>query len=862
MDEQKLTPMMRQYLDIKQEYREEVLFFRLGDFYEMFMEDAKEVSHLLNLTLTARNGVPMCGIPYHAAKNYIKRLLEAGKKIAICEQMEPADSTPGLTRREVQQVITPGTAIEEEFLDSSQNNYIVSLFINKKEISCACCELSSGLFELFSIPAESHWDSLRSVLEELSVRELIVCEDDYFSHPDFAAVLEHAIGIINKLPSWYFSQKEGYEILCAHMGTVSLKQFGIEKDDVELMAAGALFRYLKQTVRTSLAHITAFTKIDRQLRMQMDESTRKNLELCTNLQDGSEKYTLFSAINATCTAGGARLLKQWITSPLVEIDRISFRQEQVAWLVEQPGERQRIRTILGKTRDLVRLASRVSLHRASPQDVVAIRQCLAAYFSLMEQHTQRYRTLLDPALDDAAMDELVSLMDMLFAALNDQCQGPFMPFMVIQEGYSEELDRLRDLASHGDAKISAYVEKLKEETKIPVIKLSHNKIIGHYLEIPKTHNAKIPPSFYRKQTLVHAERYTTEELAALESEIHASIEEAQRLERKLFDQVVERTSQLVPNLLAVGMFFSTVDCLQSFAQKAVQYHYCRPEITLDDVLDIEEGRHPVVEQQLPIGTFVPNPLCIDETSERFCLITAPNMAGKSTYLRQHALIVLLSHIGSFVPAKRARIGIVDKLYCRVGASDNLARGESTFLIEMQEAAFILKTATRRSFVIMDELGRGTSTQDGMSIAYAVMQYLVNTGVKTLFATHYHELTMLDTSHMQLLTLEVSESRKQIVFLRKLHSGVAASSYGLHVARMAGIPMQVLHDAALFQKKHFSDYALQNKAMQLDLFAADPVLPSIHDEIANAVKDFSLEESTPMEAMRFIEELKERLADEA
>ncbi len=862
MDERNVTPMMEQYLSLKRELQDEILFFRLGDFYEMFLDDAKEVSKLLNLTLTARNGIPMCGIPYHAAKNYIKRLLDVGKKIAICEQTEMPGPNRSIAKREIVQIITPGTVVEDEFLDAASNNYILSVAFVKDHISCSYCELSSGLFRMVVLSIEERFESLRALIEELHPREILVNEEDFFSNTVFAQLIESSAAMMTRLPMWYFSISHGFTLLRDHVSTVGLKQFGIAEKDLELASGGALLQYLQETAQTTLDHITTFEKEDRSAHVLIDEATRKNLELVKNLQEGTSARTLFSAMNLTSTSAGARLLQQWIASPLAHIEAILKRQNHVTWFLEHENERSRVRSLLSKTRDVARLTSRVAMRRANPQDLVAIQQSIAAFFSLTEAFADYYQAILDEYVGQDAMSDLVTLMEILLSALQADTQGPFMAGKVIKAGYSKELDRLRSLTNFGTENLVDYVQKLKEETGIPTIKLGQNRIIGHYLEIPKTHSHKIPEWFYRKQTLVNAERYTTDELIQLETEIVASGEQADALERSIFDHLLEIAGKHIPPLLQLGMFFATLDCLQSFAQGAQVYQYCKPEILDEDLLVIEEGRHPVVEQFLAKGKFVANGLQIESDDHRFCLITGPNMAGKSTYLRQSALIVLMAHMGAYVPASQARIGLVDKLFCRVGASDNLARGESTFLIEMQEAAFILRTATRRSLAIMDEIGRGTSTQDGMSIAYAVMGTMVELGVKTLFATHYHELTMLDTSAMQLLTLAVAESKQKIVFLRQVQPGVADSSYGLHVAKMAGLPLDVIKRAATFQKQHFADYAFADSSQQLELFTGliSEDLSSQYDAIIAQIASYSLEQSTPLEAMNFIERLQAMLAE--
>lgn len=545
------------------------------------------------------------------------------------------------------------------------------------------------------------------------------------------------------------------------------------------------------------------------------------------------------------------------------MDSIQKRQQEVSWFLENEEERQRVRSLLSGTRDLTRLTSRVSMGRANPQDLVAIRQSIATFFELTTHHTEHYRSLFPEHLSNDDLGNLVSLMEDLLKAIDEDCQGPYTPGRVISRGYNDELDSLRALQRDGTKGLSVYVTELKEQCGIPTIKLSHNKIIGHYLEISKTHSSKVPSWFYRKQTLVNAERYTTDRLIELESEIIASGERAEALERNIYEELLSRTAALHLPLMHLGQFFSTIDCMQSLAQCAAIHGYCKPELTEDDILEIAGGRHPVVEKHLPKGEFVQNGLAMGKEDERFCLITGPNMAGKSTYLRQNALIVLMAHMGSYVPASSARIGITDRLFCRVGASDNLARGESTFLIEMQEAAFILRTATSRSLAIMDEIGRGTSTQDGMSIAYAVMRAMVQMRVKTLFATHYHELTMLDTTGMQLLTLAVAETKRSIVFLRRVQAGVADSSYGLHVARMAGIPSTVIREAARFQKLHFSDYELRSNTGQLDLFTGDKLdtrSEVTYEPLLEKIRSYPLEQSTPLNAMHFIQQLQTQLEE--
>ncbi|MGD8114336.1 MAG: DNA mismatch repair protein MutS [Sphaerochaetaceae bacterium] len=861
MAEKKITPMMKQYLDIKREYADEVLFFRLGDFYEMFLDDAKEVSRLLNLTLTHRNGIMMCGIPYHAAKTYIKRLLDEGKKIARCEQVKMPEESGAIATREVVQVISPGTVVEEEFLEDHDSNYLLSVTIFEQKLSCAYCDISSSTFYTTDLEYDGKLSDLRSLIEQLRPKEIIVDETVFYENSQFSDTLNQYDIMIDKLPSWHFSLISGFEKLCEAFSTVNLKPFGLQSDSVALVAAGALIHYIESTSRQQLQNLYSLIHVTSSRTMNIDESTRRNLELICNQQDNSHQRTLFSAINQTCTSGGSRLLKEWISSPLRSIEQITSRQDKVSWFIANGEEHHRVRSLLKESRDLIRLTSRISLKRNTPQDLLAIAATLTQFFKIIRNEPEFYTQMLDREIDDEVLNNLMDLLKTLNSGVHQMCSGIYTPHKVIADSYDETLDEYRSLYRHGGDTLKEYVDALKEETSIPQIKLSHNKIIGHYLEITKTHSAKVPDYFYRKQTLVNAERYTTEHLVELEMKIRESEQRAADKERELYDQIVGMVNEERIHLHMIGAFLSTLDCLQSFAHTAVKYSYCRPQINENTDYHIVNGRHPVVEQFLEKGSFIANSLYLNDSKGRFCLITGPNMAGKSTYLRQSALIVLLAHIGSFVPADSARIGLTDALFCRVGASDNLARGESTFLIEMQETSYILRKATTRSLVIMDEIGRGTSTQDGMSIAYAVMRKMVELKTCTLFATHYHELTMLDTEGMQLLTLAVKEYRKDIIFLRKVIEGIANSSYGLHVAKMAGMPKDVLQTASYFQQNHYASYSFGSNTPQLDLFTSHPD-ESESNPLKDMIEAFPLENSTPMQAMLFVEELKKVLEDEA
>ncbi|MDD2231854.1 MAG: DNA mismatch repair protein MutS [Sphaerochaetaceae bacterium] len=850
---------MQQYFSIKEKYKDEVLFFRLGDFYEMFDEDAIEISRLLNLTLTHRSSSPMCGIPFHAAKNYIKRLLGFGKKIAICEQLELSDKPSQIAKREVIQVITPATVVEQEFLESGSFNYLLAIFGD----TCAYCDITTGDLRLKALSETGRIDSILTVMEQIRPSEIIVCDDEYFLKPDFKEALDSRKCMIDKLPASYFSVKSGYDLLCQATGAVSLQGFGIKENDRLLAPAGAILRYVKETAKISSKAYFNCSVVSEAEYLQIDESTRKNLELFENSQDHSQRYSLFDTICRTVTSGGRRMLESWLSFPLVRIEEIDFRQDWVRWFVANKAELDAARQELSSTMDLQRLANRVVLKRAIPRDLVGIKQTLGSFFTLMQRQSEKYASLLPDNLDSDKIGKLADLMMELEHSVSEECTGPFLTGSVIIDGYDPELDKHRSMVSRSDELFDQYLQKIKAETGITIMRIVYSRVSGYVVEVPKSQIPKVPDSFFRRQTLVNCERYTTEELSSLEIESQMAASEAEKREKELYDKLLEAAASYSSELNSIGRFLSTIDCFQSFASQAVIASYCCPAIVSDDVLEIHGGRHPVVENNLPPSAFVPNDTIMDQ---RFFLITGPNMAGKSTYLRQTALIVLLAHIGSFVPAQSAVIGITDKIFCRVGASDNLAKGESTFLVEMQEASFIIRTCTRRSLVIMDEIGRGTSTQEGMSIAYAIIRFLLERGSKTLFATHFHELAMMDTTGMALYTLSVKETPSTIQFLRKLIPGTASSSYALHVARMAGIPASVIREAAKFQKKHFADYGT---GVQDSLFADAPDselrdsleearLSSIKaEELVHEILDFDIDSSTPFQAMVELQKLKEK-----
>ena len=846
------TPLMVQYKEMKKQYPDMVLFFRLGDFYEMFDEDAVEVSSLLNLTLTHKGDSPMCGIPYHAVKNYLKRLLDAGKKIAICEQLELSDTSKALAKREVVRIITPATVVDEDLVDDRNFSYIACFF----RCQCAFCDVTTGDFHLRNLDSKNRIQEIRSVISQITPKEILVCEDEYFLDSSFREAIDYSGAMVTKLAPWYFTLKTCFSLLCEQAGVKNLSSFGLEDNDRLLGPAGALLRYVRETSKDSVSHLCNYKLDTDDIYVSMDESSRKNLELFSNLSDRSSRYSLFDTINKCRTCGGTRLLKSWMAFPLRSIEQIKFRQDWITDFKDNPSERDRVFDCLSGAGDMNRLTTRILLKRAVPHDLTAVKHTLSSFFSLVSENPEKYSSLFEKNLDNENLSRAASLMQEIDLAVNDEFLGQFNPGEVIKPGYDEELDRRRSIHENGNKVLSDYLEQEKAKSGITVLKLGYNRVFGYYLEVSKGQVDRVPDYFLRKQTLVNGERFTTQTLQKYEQEILSAASLAEERERKLYENLLSKTLELNAVLNAIGHFLSNIDVFRALATLAVEANWCRPTVTSENVLVVKGGRHPVVEKQLGAGKFVANNL---DMSTRFCLITGPNMAGKSTFLRQNAIIILLAHMGSYVPADEAVIGLTDRIFCRVGASDNLARGESTFLVEMQETAFILRNCTEHSFVIVDEIGRGTSTQDGMSIAFAVMNELIKKNVKTLFATHYHELTMMDMSGIRLLTLEVLEENGDVRFIRRVIDGVANSSYGIHVAKLAGIPSSVIREAKSFQSRHFADYSMNQSSLFTCGDSSDAVQnePDYYSQkVREKLSNINIDEMTPMQAMIVLSQLKE------
>ena len=798
--------MMEQYRRIKREHQGEVLFFRLGDFYEMFFEDAMEVSALLNLTLTSRAGQPMCGIPYHASRSYISRLLKAGKKIAVCEQLtEPGK---GLIERKVTEVITPGTIVDEDFLEKGNFNYLACLSRSGHFFSFSYIDLSVGDFYASSFPVTEAADRVRLELERIQARELVIQESLLSDFPALARALEERASlVVNRWADWLFDPERSREKLEKQFGQ-SLKSFGFNPLSPEISSSGALLDYLDDTARSLIPHVRSIKIYNDSEYVSLDESTMRNLELVRNLMDGERNFSLLEVMDETKTAMGKRLLRERLLRPLRNEELIKQRLNMVESFYHNQDKLGRLREILSKTPDLERLCSRLAMDKAHGKDMAAVKTALK-YFRIIENESCGYQTKFafeSPealSLNNEALQNLENYRELLEQGISEDPSVLLTEGNLIKDGYNKELDHLRELKDSGRKVLEDYLEEEKQATGISGLKIRYNRLIGYFFEVSNVNLSKVPARFIRRQGMAGAERYTTDRLSELESEINGAYDRIIELEKKLFLEIRNQAKALLASLSAAGRRIAEIDAAQSLARAATVHCWTRPMVDSSSITAITEGRHPVVEAHLKRGEFIPNDIFLDASDTNdalkqvvsFALITGPNMAGKSTYLRQAALITLMAQAGSFVPAAEARIGMVDRIYCRVGASDNLARGESTFLVEMNETAYILHTATDKSLVIMDEVGRGTGIEDGLSIAWAVCEELLeNIKCRTLFATHYHELSRIVHRRMVNRSMAVTERNNEIIFLRKLKEGPTEESYGLHVASMACIPERVIKRA--------------------------------------------------------------------
>ena len=864
-----LTPLMRQYRQVKQQHPDAILFFRVGDFYEMFYEDAVEGSRLLDIALTSRDKhkadqVPLCGLPYHAATGYIAKLLRAGRSVALCDQVEDPRTAKGLVRREVVRLYTPGTLIEPDLLAAGEPNYLAALAPGPSGVGLAWLDLSTAEFRVLELGAP--WtDALRDELLRIEPKEILVPEREA---ERLRAVLSFTPAVIRPVPDAAVHHADARALLLEHFRVASLAGFGCDDKPLAVAAAGALLQYVKETQPgASLAHIARMQAYARGSTMILDRATQRNLELVRRPADGQADGSLLHVLDRTVTPMGARLLREWLLHPLTELPTIAPRQAAVADLHGDLSRRSRLRTALRGVSDLERLMSRVVLGVANARDLCALKDSIATVPDI----NRLLASCTAPLLRERAepWDDLAHLAAVIDRTLQPEPPASLKEGGLIREGFHADLDELRTISRDGKAWIARIETQERERTGIDSLKIRYNQVFGYYLEVTKPNLPKVPAEYIRKQTVANAERFITQELKTLEDKVLGAEDRIRALEYDLFDALRREAAAAAARVQALARTLALTDAVASLAEAAAEGGYCRPDLLESDQLLIKDGRHPVLERQALSGGFIPNDVQLGGPDRRLLVITGPNMAGKSTYLRQVALIVLMAQMGGFVPARSASIGLVDRIFTRIGAADNLVEGQSTFMVEMTETANILHHATARSLIILDEIGRGTSTFDGLSIAWAIAECLADRariGARTLFATHYHELTDLAGTHagVRNYNVAVRERGDEILFLRKIVEGGADRSYGIHVAQLAGLPRDVLVRAAEVLAR-LENGSAQDVAGQLGLdlplkTTPDPTLPTPHP-ILEEVRQMDLFGMTPLEAMNKLAEIKERLEKE-
>lgn len=860
------TPMMEQYLSIKAQHTDAILFFRLGDFYEMFFADAESAAKELELTLTSREAgkgvrVPMCGIPFHAAEGYIARLVGRGFKVAICEQTEDAEAIKGLVRREVVRVVTPGTALSEQLLEQQSNNFIAAVYLDSLNWGCAACDASTGEF-LWSAYGKEDLTLLLDRLYLLTPAELLI-----IGNPQPLAALQEFCNL--RLPRCLLSYaaETTAEFECGLLQQ-QFPESRVPAEAAVRTAVAGLISYLRATMKGDLAHIGRLEQYEPGNHLILDANTLRNLEIVRNLRDGGKAGTLFAVLDFTCTAMGGRMLKRWIEAPLFRPALIARRQEGVGAFLARPSVMDRIRRELKDCYDLERLTARIETSAASPRDLAALRNSLAILPSIKEILAE---VASDPELH--ALQQQISVhqeaFHLLLTALADQPPLTIRDGGVIKPGYDMELDELLSIARDSHEWMQRFEQEEKERTGIRSLKVGYNRVFGYYIEITHSNREAVPITYIRKQTLTNAERYITPELKQFEEKILSAREKIAQLELQIYQQIIEFLRQRLGEFLTTARALGAVDALISLAEAARRHRYVKPEIHARGEILIQDGRHPIIETLLVKERFVPNDTLLNHQGNELLIITGPNMAGKSTYMRQVALIVLMAHIGSFVPARQAAVTLVDRIFTRIGASDDLAAGHSTFMVEMTEVSQILQQATGKSLIILDEVGRGTSTYDGMSIARAVVEYLHDAvKAKTLFATHYHELTEVAESYGRVknYTVAVKEKGNEVQFLHRIISGGADKSYGIHVAQLAGLPRKVTQRAMhileeLEKQGHPSDTkrtlgnaSSSSPAQQCDIFAQSAV--------AETILNMDVMTMTPLEALNHLYRLQQIAKQEA
>ncbi|MCX6151931.1 MAG: DNA mismatch repair protein MutS [Ignavibacteriales bacterium] len=863
------TPLMAQYHKIKENHPDTILLFRVGDFFETFEEDAKTASKVLGITLTRRaNGsagdVPLAGFPFHAIDTYLPKLVRSGYRVAVCEQMENPKFAKGIVKREVIEVVTPGVAFSDKLLDHKKNNYVFAFCINDEIAGISFCDISTGEFFAYEVPV----NEISQQVELIAPSEILYQKKD----KDLISSILQKINLklrLTKVDDWVFNIDFSNDILTAHFKTVNLKGFGIDNLYSGTVAAGIVLNYLQETQKVNLSHINKIGKYNPSDYMLLDFSTKRNLEIIFSMQDGSREGSLISILDKTETAMGGRMLKNWISAPLRKLQPILKRQECVEEFFNNKPIRYKIINELKEIGDLERLISKVCTAKANPREIVAVKTSLKK-IPVIKELLSEFNSQVLVNLNQK-LQPIEKLVDRIDKAVVDSPPLSLSDGGVISYGFSPELDELRDLSGNAKSWIANLQKTERERTNISSLKVSFNKVFGYYIEISNANKDKIPENYIRKQTLVNGERYITPELKNYEDKILNAEEKIADLEYQLFNEIRLEVAAEAEAIQQNARLIAMLDCYISLAESAEQYNYVKPELNESDEIEIIDGRHPVVERILKPGEkFNPNNCSLVNEDTQIILLTGPNMAGKSVYIRQVGLIVLLAQIGSFVPAKSARIGLVDKIFTRVGASDNITAGESTFLVEMQEAANILNNATNKSLILLDEIGRGTSTFDGISIAWAITEYLhenIAVAAKTLFATHYHELNEMATIFPRIknFKVEVKEYGDKVIFLHKVSAGGADHSYGIQVAQMAGLPMFVTSRAKQIlenlEGKELTPYEIK-KAKLAKFKTHDETQFSLFeikdDSIRKEISDMELDNLTPLQALNKLSELKKKV----
>ena len=857
------TPLMKQYYGIKRKHPDAILLFRVGDFYETFGSDAIRTSEILGITLTRRaNGaarfIELAGFPYHALDTYLPKLVRAGQRVAICEQLEDPKLTKTIVKRGITELVTPGVTLNENVLEKKENNFLACVHINKSQAGVAFLDISTGEF----LTAEGNFEYIDKLLNGFSPKEILVERSKQSQFKEQFGTRFY----LSLLDDWAFTEESASERLSKQFETPTLKGFGVDALQNGVIASGAILQYLDITQHDHIKHITRLSRIEEERYVWLDRFTIRNLELLGSMHEGAK--TLVDVIDKTVSPMGARLLKRWIVMPLKEIQPINERLNVVDYFYRNPEVHEQVVTNIRQVGDLERIISKVAMNRINPREVIQLKHALQAIAPIQQQCLDSNEPTLKRIADQ--LNPCHSIKDRIEKEINDDAPSQVQKGGVIATGVNTDLDELRHIQFSGKDYLNQVQIRESERTGITSLKVHFNNVFGYYIEVRNTHKDKVPADWIRKQTLVNAERYITEELKEYESKILGAEEKILELEIRLFNELVIGIADYIQAIQLNAMLVARLDCLQSFAQSARIHKYVRPIINDTDVIDIKQGRHPVIENQLPIDQpYIANDVYLDSEDQQIIIITGPNMSGKSALLRQTALIVLMAQIGSFVPAGGAEIGIVDKIFTRVGASDNISLGESTFMVEMLETASILNNLSSRSLILLDEIGRGTSTYDGISIAWAMVEHIheqSNAKAKTLFATHYHELNEMEKTFGRIKNYNVSikELDKRVIFLRKLVRGGSEHSFGIHVARMAGMPRSVVHRAEEILKEMEAsqrtempsrpspEIGKKREGYQLSFFQLeDPVLKRIRDEI----KHLDINNLTPIEALNKLNEIK-------